>query len=231
MSARFMLGVVFVLISRWAGAGLPPEAQAAGPETTFTATSANVNDAGRGVKINILRWSNDDDRNTLVAAMNPPAQRGNAEPTGERGRGGAGRGAVGARGRGRGDAPAAPPKPMAAVIAALERAPTIGYVWLNDSNIGYAIRYAYRTPMPDGGERIFLASNRRFGDTGTSWKPVAPATATDYDFTIIELRLDSKGSGEGKASINTKVALDADAKTIALESYAAAPVVLKNVRR
>jgi len=231
MTARFMLGVVFVLVSRWAGTGPPPQPQVAGPETTFTATSANVNDAGRGVKINILRWSNDDDRNALVAAMNPPAQRGNAEPAGERGRGGAGRGAAGARGRGRGDAPAVPPNPMAAVIAALERAPTIGYVWLNDSNIGYAIRYAYRTPMPDGGERIILASNRRLGDTGTSWKPVAAASATDYDFTIIELRLDSKGSGEGKASINTKVVVDADAKTIALENYAAAPAVLKNVRR
>src|SRR5438552_311448 len=55
MSARFMLGVVFVLISRWAGAGLPPEAQAAGPETTFTATSANVNDAGRTRNCNRLR--------------------------------------------------------------------------------------------------------------------------------------------------------------------------------
>src|SRR5205814_257926 len=141
MSASFMLGVVFVLISRWAGAGVPPEARASGPETTFTATSANVNDAGRGVKINILRWSNDDDRNTLVAAMNPPAQRGNAEPAGERGRGAAGRGAVGARGRGRGDGPAAPPKPMAAGSAALERAPSIGYVWPKHSNSGDAYRY------------------------------------------------------------------------------------------
>jgi len=78
---------------------------------------------------------------------------------------------------------------------------------------------------------MILASNRRLGDTGTSWKPVAPATATDYNFTIIELRLDSKGSGEGKASINTRVVVDADAKTIALENYAAAPVVLKSVRR
>ncbi len=220
-----MLGVVFVLISSWA------QAQVAGPDTMFTATSVNVNDAGRGVRINILHWSNDDDRNALVAAMNPPAQRGNAEPAGERGRGGSGRGAAGTRGRGRGDAPVAPPNPMAALIAALERAPTIGYVWLNDSNIGYAIRYAYRAPMPDGGERIILASNRRLGDTGTSWRPVAAATATDYDFTIIELRLDSKGSGEGKASINAKVVVDADAKTVALENYAAAPMVLKNVRR
>ena len=34
---------------------------------TFTATSANVNDAGRGVKINVFRWSSEDDRNALVA--------------------------------------------------------------------------------------------------------------------------------------------------------------------
>src|SRR5437899_830768 len=96
--------------------------------------------------------SSDDDRNALVVAMNPPVQRGNTDGAGERGRGGAGRGA-GARGRGRGDTPAAPPNPMAGLIAALEKAPTIGYLWLNDSNIGYAIRYAYRTTMPDRTER------------------------------------------------------------------------------
>ena len=214
MTGRIIFAVLFIFISRGA---------IAAPEITFTATSANVNDAGRAVKINILRWSTDDERNALVAAMNPPAQRGNANAGGERGRG--------ARGRGRGDAPAAPPNPMAGLIAALERAPTIGYLWLNDSNIGYAIRYAYRTSLPDGSERIVLASNRRLGDTGTSWKPIAPAITTDYDFTIIELRLDSKGLGEGKASINTKVVVDADAKTVALDNDIAAPVVLKNVKR
>src|SRR5262245_55074417 len=106
----------------------PPQAQTAGAEVTFTATSSNVNDAGRGVRINVFRWSSDDDRNALVAAMNPPAQTGNADGAGERGRGAAGRGA-GGRGRGRGDAPAGPPNPMAGLMAALARAPTIGYLW------------------------------------------------------------------------------------------------------
>ncbi len=94
-----------------------------------------------------------------------------------------------------------------------------------------AIHYAYRTSMPDGGQRIILAANRRLGDADTSWKPAPPATATDYDFTVIELRLDAKGLGEGKASISTKVVADAEAKTIALDNYAATPVVLKNVKR
>ena len=226
-----MLSALLIFVFGLSIAAPPSEAQGPGAEVTFTATSANVNDAGRGVKINVFRWSSEDDRNALVAAMNPPAQRGNAEGAGERGRGGAGRGAAGARGRGRGDAPAAPPNPMAGLITALERAPTIGYLWLNDSNIGYAIRYAYRTITPDRGERIILASNRRLGDTGTSWKPLAPATSTDYDFTVIELRLDSKGLGEGKGSISTKVVVDPDAKMVALDNYAAAPAVLKNVKR
>ena len=109
-----MLSALLIFVFGLSIAAPPSEAQAPGAEVTFTATSANVNDAGRGVKINVFRWSSEDDRNALVAAMNPPAQRGNAEGAGERGRGGAGRGAAGARGRGRGDAPAAPPNPMAA---------------------------------------------------------------------------------------------------------------------
>ena len=120
---------------------------------------------------------------------------------------------------------------MAALTAAIEKAPTIGYLWMADSTIGYSIHYAYRASTPDGGQRIILASNRRLGDADASWKPSPPATATDYDFTVIEMRLGPKGLGDGKASINTKVVVDADAKTIALDNYAAAPAVLKNVKR
>src|SRR3989475_13183294 len=103
MILKIMCSVLFIFVVAWAWLAPPSRAQAPGAEVTFTATSSNVNDAGRGVRINVFRWSSDDDRNTLVAAMNPPAQRGNADGAGERGRGGAGRGA-GASGRGRGDA-------------------------------------------------------------------------------------------------------------------------------
>jgi hypothetical protein len=55
--------------------------------------------------------------------------------------------------------------------------------------------------------------------------------ATDYDFTLIEIRLTAKGSGEGKTSLLTKVIVDQDAKTIALDDYAAAPAMLQNIKR
>src|SRR5205085_6620618 len=183
----------------------------------------------------------------LLVAMDPPpppaagAERGRGGRGAGRGAGGAaadgaGRGAAGGdaadgpaargrggRGRGEGGAPAAPPRPLASLAAAIEKTPTIGYLWMGDSNIGYSIHYAFHASMPDGGERIILATNRRLGEADGSWKPVAPATPSDYDFTLIELRLDPKGLGEGKASINTKVVADADAKTIALDNFAASP--------
>ena len=54
---------------------------------------------------------------------------------------------------------------------------------------------------------------------------------------MIEIRLDSKGLGEGKTSLTTKVIVDDindvnnRAKTVALDNYAAAPAILKNVKR
>ena len=95
---------------------------------------------------------------------------------------------------------------------------------------GYAIKYAWRTPLPNGGERIILASDRRLGADNPAWKPAAAAPPTDYEFTLLELRLDPKGNGEGKASLTSNVVVDNEAKTIALDNYAAAPAIL-NVKR
>src|SRR5207253_1338028 len=154
-----------------------------------------------------------------VAAMTPPpppppapaapAAGGAAPAAGERGagaatdRGGAaagraarGGGAGGGRGgRGRGAA-AAPLTPIQPLTAAIGRAPTIGYIWTSDVT-GYAIKYAWRMPLPNGGDRIILASDRRLGADNTAWKPSA-ATPTDYEFTLLEIHTDAKGNGEGK---------------------------------
>lgn len=119
---------------------------------------------------------------------------------------------------------------MAALTAAIAKAPTLGYIWTNDVT-GYAIKFAFRTSLPDGGERIILATDRRLGGYSPAWKPAPPATITDYDFTLIELRLDARGSGEGKASLTAKVVVDDEAKGIALDNYAGAPALLQNVKR
>ena len=96
---------------------------------------------------------------------------------------------------------------------------------------GYAIKYAYHASLPDGGERIVLATDRRLGAHTPAWRPLAPAPVTDYEFTLIEIRLDAKGLGEGKTSLTTKVIVDNEARTVALENYAATSANLQNVKR
>lgn len=237
------LSIVFCLTTIHARqrASAPSTAQTAATAVNFTAASANVSESGIAVRINILRWSTDQERNPLLAALNPaapaPAPAAAAEgdrgaaAQGGRGGAGAGRGGRGGGRGGRGDAaPAGPVDPIVAFTDAIGKSPTVGYVWTNEV-VGYSIKYAYRAPLPDGGERIILATDRRLGGSSTAWKPKASATLTDYEFTVIEMRLDSKGLGQAKTSLTTKVILDNDAKTVALDNYAAMPAILQNVKR
>jgi len=185
-------------------------------EIDLTATSVNVAEPGTPVKIKILRWSTDEERAPILVALNPvpprsPARNSDAAPTG-RGRAG--------RGRGRGAA-AAPLSPIAAFSAALGRAQTIGYIWTNDIT-GYAIKYAWHASLPDGTERVVLASDRRLGAYTDAWKPSTPAADTDYSFTLLELRTGPKGLIEGKTSLNSKIVVDEAAKSVVLDNYAAA---------
>ena len=137
----------------------------------------------------------------------------------------------GARGgRGGGGGSAAPQTPESSLAAAIQKAPTAGILWTSE-NVGYSIKYAYRLPQPDGGERIILATDRRVGKWSNLWMPVAAVTPSDYPFSIIELRFNAKGEGEGRGVVTGKVAVDATAKTIALDNYAALPVILKAVKR
>jgi hypothetical protein len=197
-------------------------------ETVLTAVSANVKEPGSPVRIHLFRWSAEEERTPLLTALNPPpAPPAAAGGAGERGAAGrAGR----AAGRGRAGRGAAPLTPIAAFTAAIGRAPTIGYIWTNDVT-GYSIKYAYRSPSPDGGERVVLVTDRRMGANTVGWNPVVTTPLTDYEFTVIEIHLDPKGVGEGKTSLTTQVVIDKDARTVALENYTAAPAILQNVKR
>jgi hypothetical protein len=120
--------------------------------------------------------------------------------------------------------------PEGALAAALQTAKTVGYIWTSEA-AGYSLRYAYRIPQPDGGERIIFATERRLGAWNDLWKPAGGAAVTNYDFSIVELRLNAKGEGEGRSSLTGKVTVDPTAKTIALENYSSLPVVFKDVKR
>jgi hypothetical protein len=91
--------------------------------------------------------------------------------------------------------------------------------------LGLDIRYARQTPLPEGGRRIVLAMDRYIGMREARNQP----RSIDYPFTLIEIRVDKDGKGEGKMSVATKINFDKKKNVIELENYASEPVRLNNV--
>lgn len=173
--------------------------------------------------IELFRWSTDAERGPLVAALDPPAPAAPAPVEAVAGRG-AGR-AAGRGGRGGGGRGAPPASPTVRLSAAVKAAPTVGFVW-GAGPTGYSIKYAWRGMVPGGGERIVLVTDRRV----SAHEPSAPqgsGASEDADFTVIELHLDARGTGEGKTSLTAKAVVDATARTLALDGYDAITPSLK----
>jgi hypothetical protein len=167
--------------------------QSRGPIARFTATTANTSSPGDAVRIDVLRWTTDAEREPLFAALEKGSD--------------------------------------STLLGLLQRAPTIGYIWTTES-AGYPLRYAYRVATPEGGERIILAIDKQLGSyEPLRWKLSGTAARTEYPFTVVELRFGKVGLGEGKATLNSKVIADTSAKTIALDNYAATPVLLQGVKK
>jgi hypothetical protein len=224
-----MLFVVLTAMS--ASAQTPTAPPSTGPGLlNFTAITDNVGAGHDSIRIELLRWSTDAERDQMSAAWT----KAGASGTGARG--------AGASSDDGGDAPRPaanatklpPLTPEKALEIALSRAPTVGYLWSSEVS-GYALHYAVRLPEQGGGERVILITDRRLGAWDDSWKvagsDAASEPAANYEFSVIELHLNSKGEGEGKISLTGKMTVDSRAKTMALENYSALPVVLRNVRR
>jgi hypothetical protein len=112
------------------------------------------------------------------------------------------------------------------LLDVLQDLPTVGYFKTPES-LAYDIHYAQRTPLPEGGERVVLATDRHI----RFWEVARGSRTTDYPFTIIELRLNGDGRGEGKMSIATRVLADKKKNEVVLENWGTQPVLLKDVRR
>jgi hypothetical protein len=102
----------------------------------------------------------------------------------------------------------------------------VGY-FRTPNSIGYDLHYARKAPLPDGGERIVLLTDRYIG----FWEAANRPRTIDYPFTLIELHINRDGEGEGKMSLATKIMFDKEAHMIVLEDYQTQPVLLKSVRR
>lgn len=92
--------------------------------------------------------------------------------------------------------------------------------------LGHDIHYAWQEALPEGGRRIVLATDRYIGFAEARNQP----RTIDYPFTLIEIRVNAKGEGEGKAAVATKIQYDKGKHTMVLENYSSEPVRLQEVR-
>jgi hypothetical protein len=113
-----------------------------------------------------------------------------------------------------------------AMLDVLRDIPRVGFI-RTPGNLGYDLHFARRVAADEGGERIVLATDRPIG----FWEAVNRPRTIDYPFTVIDMRLDREGQGEGKLSLATKITVDRTGKTIELENWGTQPVQLRSVRR
>jgi hypothetical protein len=111
------------------------------------------------------------------------------------------------------------------LLDALQANQKVGFIRLPNT-LAWDLRYALESPLPDGGRRVVLATDRpiTFNEARTS-----PRQA-DYPFTLLDIRFDKDGKGVGKMSLYTKIALTKDKQSIELENYGREPVRLTEVR-
>jgi hypothetical protein len=115
-------------------------------------------------------------------------------------------------------------KGASALLKELQDEPPVGTIRAPGS-LAYDLRYARELPGADGGRRIILATDRPIGFAEAR----NSSRTLDYPFTLIEMRLDKEGKGEGKLNIAAKLTLNDN--VLVIEDYATQPVMLTEVRK
>jgi hypothetical protein len=93
-------------------------------------------------------------------------------------------------------------------------------------SLGYPLRFARRVPLPEGGARVLLATDRPISFLEIWNQP----DFVNFPFMVIDLRLNANGEGEGKLLPLARVSLSPD-HVVEVENYDAVPVRLTAVRR
>jgi hypothetical protein len=176
------------------------QAQTKGDQLEITAFAVNMSNIATGanavVDIRINQWSTDEERERLIATM---LEKGQDQLLRELTR---------------------------TPIKGRFRIPGIQGPDPHQLRLGHDLHYAWQTPLPDGGRRIVIATDRYIGFREAANQP----RTTDYPFTLIEIRVNKEGKGEGKMAVATKISFDKKKKQIELENYSTEPVRLNNLQ-
>lgn len=109
------------------------------------------------------------------------------------------------------------------LLDALQDTKPVGIIKTPDS-LGYDLHFASQTPLPDGGRRIVIATDRPIG----FWEAANRPRTIDYPFTVIQMEIGKDGTGKGTLSYATKVIPAGD--SIVLENFGTQPVMLTEIK-
>jgi hypothetical protein len=112
------------------------------------------------------------------------------------------------------------------LLRALQKMPVAGSI-RTPKTLAWDLRYARQQPLEDGGRQIVLGTDRPIGFAEARNQ----GRTMDYPFTVLELRLDKEGKGEGKMLTGTKLYIEPGTRNLVLENYAQQPVRLNQIRK
>ena len=136
------------------------------------------------MRVRLMRWSTDDERRQLLAALDEPAKLLSALPYGE----------------------------------------VAGYLqW--PGGLEHSVRYARQTARPDGSADIVLVVERPLW---LWWDPAAK-WAADQQFTVVHIRINKDGTGEGRIATGDGFKRDNDSGIVLTDTTT--PALLTDVRR
>ena len=110
-----------------------------------------------------------------------------------------------------------------ALLDAVQKMKPVGRL-RTPGRLGYDLRFAYQVALPTGGRRIIVGADRPMSFYEASRRP----RSADYPFTILEMRVDEAGRGNGKMIVAARV--NSMGETIDVENYSNTPVRLTQVR-
>ena len=93
------------------------------------------------------------------------------------------------------------------------------------TSLGWDIQFARELPLPDGGRKIVVATDRPVG----MWEARNAGRSMDYEFSLAEIRMPATGKGQGKAIPRAALAFNAKTNTLEIENYEREPVRLNEV--
>lgn len=112
-----------------------------------------------------------------------------------------------------------------ALLDALQKTRRAGYIRPSSGGLGWRLQFARREPLPEGGYRVVIATDRPLG----FWERAHSARSADYEFLIAEIRVDKHGRGQGKLLPMARLSFDDRSRELEIEGYASEPVRLTRV--